>query len=104
LSSEYRGLDHQGCSDKQGSNNVGYAGKTLVVFLNRGGGEWKPNRVARNLPPHDFGAAWVVGLCTVDNGEHVYGVANLHLDGGDSPTWTVRIAKDLGSWSVKRVQ
>ena len=91
-------------SDKQQKGDVAYAsGKTLVVFLNSGGGEWKPNRVARHLPPHDFGAVWVVGLCTAEDGEYVYGVANLHVEGGDPPTWTVHIAKDFASWSVKRI-
>jgi hypothetical protein len=92
-------------ADKQQKGDVAYSsGKTLVVFLNSGGGEWKPNRVARNLPPHDFGAVWVVGLGTSADGEYVYGVANLHVEGGDAPTWTVHIAKDFGSWSVKRSQ
>ncbi|MGY2990274.1 hypothetical protein ACVI1K_007621 [Bradyrhizobium sp. USDA 4508] len=36
--------------------------------------------------------------------QYVYGVANLHLDIGHAPAWTVRIAKDFGSWSVERKQ
>jgi hypothetical protein len=92
-------------SDKQRKGNAAYAGgKTLVVFLNSGGGEWKPNRVVRSLPAHDFGAVWVVGLCSGVDGEYIYGVANLHVDGCDAPTWTVHIAKDFGSWLVKRIQ
>lgn len=92
-------------SDKQKKGGAAYAtGKTLVVFLNSGGGEWKPTRVARNLPAHDFGAVWVVGLCSAKDGEYVYGVANLHLEIGHAPAWTVHIAKDFGSWSVERKQ
>lgn len=92
-------------SDKQKKGGAAYAtGKTLIVFLNSGGGEWKPTRVAKNLPPHDFGAVWVVGLYTAKDGEYVYGVANLHLEIGQAPTWTVHIAKDFGFWSVERKQ
>jgi hypothetical protein len=92
-------------SDKQKKGGAAYAaGKTLVVFLNSGGGEWKPTRVARNLPAHDFGAVWVVGLCSAKDAEYVYGVANLHLEIGHAPAWTVHIAKDFGSWSVERKQ
>jgi hypothetical protein len=92
-------------SDKQKKGGAAYAaGKTLVVFLNSGGGEWKPTRVAKHLPPHDFGAVWVVGLCSAKDGEYVYSVANLHLEIGQAPTWTVHIAKDFGSWSVERKQ
>jgi hypothetical protein len=92
-------------SDKQKKGGAAYAaGKTLVVFLNSGGGEWKPTRVARNLPAHDFGAVWVVGLCSAKGGEYIYGVANLHLEIGQAPAWIVHIAKDFGSWSVERKQ
>jgi hypothetical protein len=92
-------------SDKQRKGGAAYAsGKTLVVFLNSGGGEWKPNRVARNLPAHDFGAVWVVGLSTAEDGEYIYGVANLYVEGGNAPTWVIHIAKDFGSWLVRRVQ
>ena len=91
--------------EKQKKGGAAYAsGKTLVVFLNSGGGEWKPNRVARKLPAHDFGAVWVVGLCTAEDGEYIYGVANLYAEGGDAPTWVIQIAKDFGSWIARRVQ
>lgn len=91
--------------EKQKKGGAAYAsGKTLVVFLNSGGGEWKPNRVARKLPAHDFGAVWVVGLCTAEDGEYIYGAANLHAEGGDAPTWVIQIAKDFGSWVARRVQ
>ncbi len=49
----------------------------------------KLNRVARKLPAHDFGAVWVVGLCTAEEGEYIYGVANLHAEDGDAPTWVI---------------
>ena len=92
-------------SDKQNKGGPAYAeGKTLVVFLNSGGGEWKPTRVTRSLPAHDFGAVWVVGLCSAKDGEYVYGVTNLHLEIGQAPTWTVHIAIDFASWSVERNQ
>ena len=92
-------------ADKQKKGGAAYAaGKTLVVFLNSGGGEWKPTRVTKNLPAHDFGAVWVVGLCSANDGEYVYGVANLHLEIGQAPAWTVHIARDFGSWSVERKQ
>lgn len=90
-------------SDKQKGDAAYATGKTRVVFLNSGG-EWKPTRVARNLPAHDFGAVWVVGLCSAKDGEYVYGVANLHLEIGHAPAWTVHIAQDFGSWSVERKQ
>lgn len=92
-------------SDKQQKGGAAYAtGKTLVVFLNSGGGEWKPTRVTRNLPVHDFGAVWVTGLHSAVDGEYVFGVANLHLEIGHAPSWTVHIAKDFGFWIVNRVQ
>lgn len=92
-------------ADKQKKGGAAYAaGKTLVVFLNSGGGEWKPTRATKNLPAHDFGAVWVVGLCSANDGEYVYGVANLHLEIGQAPAWTVHIAKDFASWSVERKQ
>jgi hypothetical protein len=47
---------------------------------------------------------WVVGLCSARDGEHVYGVTNLHPEIGQAPTWIVHIAKDFGSWRVERVQ
>lgn len=92
-------------SDKQKKGGAAYAaGKTLVAFLNSGGGEWKPTRVAKDLPPHDFGAVWVVGLSGAKDGKYIYGVTNLHLDDGQAPAWIVHIAKDFKSWTVMRVQ
>jgi hypothetical protein len=95
----------QAITKKQNKGGAPYAsGKTLVVFLNASGGEWKPTRIAKNLPTHDFAAVWVVSLFNAKDGEYIYGVANLQLDIGPAPTWTVRIAKDFRSWSVDRKQ
>src|SRR5688500_7330042 len=49
---------------KQAIGGAAYAsGKHLIVFLDSGGGEWHPNKVARALPqPLLFVDAWVVGL------------------------------------------
>jgi hypothetical protein len=81
------------------------AGKTLIVFLNAGAGEWFPNKVAALLPqPFHFSTVWVVGLQCVEAEEYVYGVANLNVDEGNTPTMLVRIAKDFSSWEVKRIQ
>jgi hypothetical protein len=95
----------QAVADKQKKGGSAYArGKTLVVFLNSGGGEWKPNRVTRNLPQHGFGAVWVMGLCGESDGEYLYGVANLHLEAGNAPALLVHIAKDFSSWCVLPVK
>ena len=76
-------------NDKQQKGGAAYArGKTLVVFVNAGGGAWHPNSVAKQFPTTlDFAAVWAVGLQGVEDGEYVYGVTNLHVDGGDAPTW-----------------
>jgi hypothetical protein len=49
---------------KHAKGGEAYAsGKTLVVFLDSGGGEWFPHKVAEQLPdPIYFDAIWVVGL------------------------------------------
>jgi hypothetical protein len=96
----------------EGKNKKGGAayasGKTLIVFLNDGsGGAWKPNRVAKALPnPLHFAVVWVVGLHTHDakSGEYAYGAAQLTLDGGDAPTFIIRIAPDFDSWRATRIQ
>jgi hypothetical protein len=91
---------------KNSKGGAAYAsGKTLVVFLNCGGGEWFPTRIAKQLP-HDlaFGAVWAVGLRRVEDGRYVYGVTNLHVDQGNAAIWIVEIANDFGSWRVERSQ
>lgn len=81
------------------------AGKTLVVFLDAGAGEWFPNRVARQLPyPLLFATVWVVGLQGIEAGEYVYGVTHLDLSEGNAPTLLIRIEKDFGAWEVTRAQ
>jgi hypothetical protein len=91
---------------KQQKGGAAYArGKTLVVFVNCGGGTWKPNRIVKGLPdPLDFAAVWAVGLQFVENDEYVYVVSNLHMEGGDAPAWKVRISKQFDDWNVTRIQ
>jgi hypothetical protein len=92
--------------EKQAKGGAAYAkGKTLVVFLNAGGGgAWFPNRVAKRLPAKlDFGAVWVVGLHRVEEGQYVYGVTLLDASEGDAPAWLVRIGKDFDTWEVSRL-
>jgi hypothetical protein len=91
---------------KQKKGGAAYAsGKTLIVFLNAGGGPWFPNKVAKQLPePLDFEDVWVVGLQGVEEGEYVYGITQLDVDGGNAPTWRVRIRKDFDAWEVERIQ
>lgn len=80
-------------------------GKTLVVFLNVAGGQWLPNRVAKQLPqPMHFAAVWVVGLQRVENGGYVYAVTRLDLRNGHAPIWIIRIAKDFDTWTVEPIQ
>ena len=78
----------------------------LVVFLNAGGGEWYPNKVARQLPePLHFDEVYVVGLqCVEETGEYVYAVTQLNLSYGNAPIWCVRIEKDFDKWDVKPIQ
>lgn len=81
------------------------AGKTLVVFLNAGGGEWYPNRVARHLPePLLFDAAWVVALQCVEDYGYVYAVTMLDQSSGMAPAWRVRIGRGFDTWEVTPIQ
>jgi len=90
---------------KQTKGGAAYAsGKTLVVFLEAGGGTWYPNQVAKQLPEIDFETVWVVGLQGVEDAQYVYGVTNLNMDGGNAPTWVVRISPDFDAWEVARIQ
>jgi hypothetical protein len=80
-------------------------GKTLVVFINAGAGEWCPNAVARRLPqPLYFATAWVVGLQTVESGEYIYNVTNLDLSAGSVPIYQVRIKQSFDRWDIARIQ
>jgi hypothetical protein len=91
---------------KQQKGGAAYAsGKTLIVFLNAGGGPWHPNKVAKQLPkPLDFDDVWVVGLQRVDSGSYVYGVTQLDTGEGDAPTWMVRLGENFDAWRVERFQ
>lgn len=91
---------------KQAKGGPPYAsGKQLVVFLDSGGGEWYPNKVARQLPrPLLFEDVWVVCLHGPVVAEYVYGVTQLDLASGNAPIWLVRIGQDFQSWTVTRYQ
>lgn len=95
---------------KESKGGAAYAtGKTLIVFLDAGSGEWKPSLVARKLPPGFFMNVWVVGLQGVsDEGKYTYGVTCLRtgidLQLMDAPTWLVSIDKTFESWAIKRLQ
>lgn len=91
---------------KRDKGGAAYAsGKTLVVFLNAGGGAWHPNKVARHLPkPLLFEAAWIVALQGVADGGYVYAVTRLDPDSGTAPAWYVCIGKDFDVWKVAPVQ
>jgi hypothetical protein len=93
-------------NDKRKKGQAAYAsGKTLVVFLNAGGGPWLPNRVTKQLPdPLHFAVVWVVGLHHIEAGEYVYSVTQLDMSDGDAPIWLIRIAGDFNSWTVERIQ
>jgi hypothetical protein len=45
-----------------------------------------------------------MGLQGLENGEYVYGVANLHRSNGNAPAWRVRITNDFSSRVVERIQ
>jgi hypothetical protein len=84
------------------------AGKTLIVFLDAGLGEWKPNAVARMLAPGNFKNVWLVGLQSADQGgRYTYAVVclrtGLDRDQG-APSWLVRINETSEAWEVARLQ
>jgi hypothetical protein len=102
-----QGLVLQAIDDKRNKGGAAYAsGKTLAVFVNAGGGEWFPNRVARALPnPLHFQAVWVISLQKVEaDGAYTYGVTHLDVSEGDAPAFLVRISKDFDAWEVTRLQ
>lgn len=91
-------------ADKSSNGEAYASGKTLVVFLDAGLGEWFPNKIAQQLPkPLLFEAVWVVGLHAVEEGEYIYNVTRLDLSRGRVPIWRVRINKDFDSWNVNDV-
>ena len=88
------------------AKGVAYAeGKTLVIFLNLGGGKWYPNKIAKVLPqPLLFDGVWVFGLQMTENGEFVYGVTCLDMGDGDAHAWLVRVHESFEGWTVQKVQ
>lgn len=89
---------------KQKKGGKAYAsGKILIVFLHKNGGNWYPNRVARNLPKTlDFEETWVVGFNAIVNEEYQYNVAQLNPR--NSPVWKVYINSTFDRWDVQRTQ
>lgn len=89
---------------KHAKGGKAYAsGKILVVFLDSGGGEWLPHKVAEQLPdPIYFDAIWIVGLQDVVDGEHTYAATRIDVLG--VPKWRVRIASDFGDWTVEPIR
>ncbi|QQN63665.1 hypothetical protein JIR23_29845 [Bradyrhizobium diazoefficiens] len=92
--------------DKRVKGGTAYAsGKTLVVFVNAGAGEWYPNRVARALPgPLYFATVWVVSLQSETDGAYSYNVVHLDSSQANAPAYRVHIAKDFDDWQVEVVQ
>lgn len=90
---------------KQNKGGTAYAsGKTLVIFLDAGLGNWSPNRAARQLPSCDFNDVWIVGLQSVAQGAHLYAVTKLELVEGNAPVWNVQIPASFDDWTVWRRQ
>lgn len=88
---------------KQKKGGAAYAsGKILIVFLNKKGSNWYPNRVARKLPKVDFISTWVVGLQGIIDGEYYYNVTR--LDPRGCPIWRIHVKKTFDEWGVKRIQ
>jgi hypothetical protein len=83
-------------------------GKTLIVFLDAGLGEWKPNAVTRKLPPGHFKNVWVVSLNgLVERGRYTYGVTCIRTGlnpAGNAPIWLVQIHEAFESWEIERIQ
>ena len=90
---------------KQAKGEAAYVpGKVLVVFLDAGLGEWFSNMVAQQLPKVDFDEVWVAGLHGKVRDQHVYGITQPDLRGGNSPVCLVRIGRDFSDWEVERLQ
>jgi hypothetical protein len=92
-------------SKKQAKGGAAYAsGKTLILFLDAGLGEWFPNRVARQRPQIDFDDVWVVGLYSAEAEGYTYGVTRLDLSLGHAPIWLIHINETFDAWEIKRLQ
>ena len=98
----------QAVATKTRKGGAAYArGRHLVVFIDADGGPWYPNKIARLLTgPLYFDEVRAAGRQMVDDGEYVYGVAQLksQTGGGDAPTWLVRIGRNFNAWIAQRVQ
>lgn len=88
---------------KRNKGGEAYAsGKSLVVFLNKEGEGWFPNKIAKKLPAAlYFNSVWIVGLHGVVDEEYIYNVAKLEV--GGCPVWQVSIRKDFDAWVVERI-
>jgi hypothetical protein len=92
-------------ADKMKNGEAYSGGKTLIVFPEGSGGEWKPNRVARQIEgKHKFDGVWVVQLIGVKDGEYEYGVARLTMQTGNAPTWTIKLNSAFDDWTVAQIQ
>lgn len=88
---------------KQNKGNKSYASeKTLMVFLNRKGNTWSPNRLARKLPKIDFESVWVFGLQDAADGLYCYNITK--LISGCSPVWQIKIKNGFDIWTVDKIQ
>jgi hypothetical protein len=93
-------------SHKQSNGAMYCRGKTLVVFLDTPvAGNWFPNEVAKALrSPLLFGAVWVIGFSTVQEGSYVYNLTLLDVADGNAPAFLLRIAPDFDAWQVEQIQ
>ncbi len=91
---------------KRNKGGAAYArGKTLVVFLLTGGGEWFPTKLARELPaPLLFDAVWVVSFASLEAEKYAYSVTRLDITQGHAPAWRIVINEAFDAWQVEVVQ
>ncbi len=98
-----------GAVDHKAKRGEEYAqGKMLAVFLftkTSSAEPWYPNRVARELPQHEFMQVWFVNLHEASEGiGYAYNVVVLDAGTANAPIWRVHINDDFQSWTVKTVQ
>jgi hypothetical protein len=91
---------------KREKGGAAYAqGKTLVIFLLTGGGEWFPTKLAKKLPePLLFDAAWVVSFESLVAEKYTYSVTRLDITQGHAPAWRVIINETFDAWRVEVIQ
>jgi hypothetical protein len=88
---------------KQNKGDKSYAsGKTLMVFLNRRGDSWSPNRLSNKLSKIDFNQVWVFGLQEVIKDSYCYNV--IKLISGECPIWQIKINNSFDDWIVDKIQ